>query len=102
MNKISKRTWAAAIAWPLLISATGLADGDWGACWLALATFAFAPLGLAIIAALSPRKAGLISAVDAEAIVWSQARPPAPPRLGGQARPVEAHRPAWRPQPLST
>lgn len=99
--KVSKTTWAATIAWAALISAAGVARGDWAACWLSLATFAFAPLGLAILAALSPRRHGLMSAAEAEALAWSQERPTAPPRQGGQARPVEAHLPAWRPQPLS-
>ncbi len=100
--KLSKTTWAAAIAWAALVSAAGAARGEWTSCWLALATFAFAPSGLAILVALSPRRHAQMSAADAEALVWSQERSTRPPMQGGQARHVEAHHPAWRPQPLST
>ena len=96
--KISKKwTWAGALAWAALISVAG--RGEWTGAWLALGTIAFAPLALAILAALSPRRDGLISAADAEALAWSQAEPPSPPMPRG--RRVEASRPAWRPQPLS-
>lgn len=94
--KISKWTWAAALAWAALTLAAG--RGEWAASWLALGTIALTPLTLAILAALAPRREGLISAVDAEAIAWSQVEPPSPPRPKG--RPAEAPRPARRPQPL--
>lgn len=95
--KVSKMTWAAALAWAALISVAGC--GEWAASWLALGTIAFAPLALAILAAFSPRRKGLMSAADAEALVWTQSKPPSPPKSKG--RPAEASRPAWRPQPLS-
>ena len=94
--KVSKMTFAAALAWAALISAAG--RGEWSTSWLALATIALAPLALAILAALAPRREGLISAVDAEALAWSQVEPPSPPKPKG--RPAEAPRPARRPQPL--
>ena len=94
--KVSKWTLAATLAWAALISAAG--RGEWAASWFALATIALAPLALAILAALSPRREGLMSASDAEALAWSQAEPPAPPKPKG--RPAEAPRPAWRPQSL--
>ena len=56
--KISKWTWATALAWAALISAAG--RGEWSTSWLALATIALAPLALAILAALAPRREGLI------------------------------------------
>ena len=95
--KVSKWTLASTLAWAALISATE--RGEWAASWLALGTIALTPLALALIAALSPRRDGLMSAVDAEALVWTQSEPPAPPKPKG--RPAEASRPAWRPQPLS-
>lgn len=94
--KVSKMTCAAALAWAALISAAG--RGEWAASWLALGTIAFAPLALAIFAALTPRKDGLMSAADAEALVWTQSKPPSPPKPKG--RPAEASRPAWRRQSL--
>ena len=95
--KISKWAWAAALAWAALISVAG--RGEWTGAWLALGTIAFAPLVLAIFAALTPRKDGLMSALDAEALAWSQPEPPSAPKPKG--RQAEAPRPTWRPQPLS-
>ena len=69
--KVSKMPWAAALAWAALISSAG--RGEWAASWLALATIALAPLALAILAALSPRREGLMSASDAEALVVAKA-----------------------------
>ncbi len=98
--KVSKNAWAASVAWAAAISAA--TRGEPAAAWLAVWTIAIAPLTLTLLAAALPRPAGLISAMDAEALAWEQPWPPSPPKSGGEAIPLAAARPSWRPQPAAT
>jgi hypothetical protein len=96
--KVSKTARAASIAWLALISAA--TRGEPAGAWLAAWTIALAPLALCVLAAILPKRAGLISAAEAEALAWERHdTPPSTPK--GKAIPAEAARPAWRPQPLS-
>ena len=97
--KVSKKAWAASIAWAALISAA--TRGEPEAAWLAVWTIALAPLALTLLAAALPRPAGRTSATDAEALAWEQPWPPSPPRARGKPIPLEAALPVWRAQPLS-
>ena len=95
--KTSTTTWAAALAGAVLISMAGRAE--WVAAWLAMGSLAIAPLPLAIVLALAPRRQGEIPAAAAEALARSQAEPPAPPSPPG--RRAEASPSAWHARPLS-
>ena len=97
--KVSNGMWAASLAWAALISAA--TRGEPAGAWLAAWTIALAPLALTLLAAALPRPSGLISAVEAEALVWEQPWPPSPPRAMGKPIPLETSRPACRSQPLS-
>jgi hypothetical protein len=89
----------AAIAWAALISAA--ARSEPAAAWLAVGTIALAPLALAALAALARPRPGAIRAIDAEAVAWSQAAPPAPPRPKAKGLAAGPARAVRGPQPLS-
>ena len=95
--KHSIRTWAASLIWAAAVAAAG--QGQWATSWLALGVIALAPLALVTLAALRPRRHDEISAVDAEALAWSQSGPPSPPPPKG--RPIGLRQAAWAPRPAS-
>ena len=95
--KTSTTSVAIALGWAVLVSVAG--RGEWVASWLAMGTLSLAPLALAILVALSPRRQGQVSAAEAEALAWSQAEPPAPPKIKGHR--VETPSRAWHARPSS-
>ncbi len=95
--KVPGLMWIGSLAWAGATAVIG--RGEWPGSWLALGTIGFAPLAMCVLAAFAQRPRGLISAVDAELLAWSQAQPPRPPMPKGQ--PLEISPPALQPQALA-
>lgn len=98
--EVSKKTWAAALAWGalVLVAEHGSVAASLPATWI----IGLAPLALAILLALSKRESADIDALDAEALAWDQ--PMQPPRWlsgGGKAIPVQSPSASWRPRPAT-
>ncbi len=95
--KVQRVTWISALVWAALTAIGG--RGEWPSSWLALGALGLAPLAMCLLAVFFQRPRGLISAIDAEQLVWSQAQPPRPPMSKG--RPIETVPPARQLHPLA-